>query len=327
VAPFASRAGPLYFMIVSGPYHLPVLAGEIASLAAGCIRIVDATVGGGGHAALLQEAGAALLGIDRDPEALAAARARLAPSNLTLLEARFASPQALAAARAFHPQLVLLDLGVSSRHLDEDQRGFSFRPGVALDMRMSGNSGETAADLLNRLPEPELADLFHDFADEPRSRKLSRVIVRRRQRGPFRNADDLVNAIRETLGPASGPGDFARLFQALRIAVNGEVIELETALPAFLEALDQDGLLAVITYHSGEDRVVKQTFREWARSCICPPQQPVCTCRGAPLGELVTRKPIVPKPEEIATNPRARSAKLRIFRKASPSPSGEGEGG
>jgi 16S rRNA (cytosine1402-N4)-methyltransferase len=222
---------------------------------------------------------------------------------------------------------VLLDLGVSSRQLDEDQRGFSFRPGVALDMRMSGNGGDTAADLLNRLPETLLADLFHDFADEPRSRKLSRVILRRRQRGPFRTADDLVNAIRETLGPASGPGDFARLFQALRMAVNGEVSELELALPAFLEALDQEGLLAVISYHSGEDRVVKQTFREWARSCICPPQQPVCTCRGVALGELVTRKPILPKPEEIASNPRARSAKLRVFRKTSPSPEERGDRG
>ena len=126
-------------------------------------------------------------------------------------------------------------------------------------------------------------------------------------------SDDLVNAVRATLGPRAGPSEFARLFQAVRIAVNDELAGLATALPAFRDALTEGGRLAVITYHSGEDRLVKLAFREWAAACICPPRQPVCTCRGRPLGRLVPRKPIVPGPDEVAANPRARSAHLRIF--------------
>jgi 16S rRNA (cytosine1402-N4)-methyltransferase len=268
-----------------------------------------------------------VLGIDRDPEALSTSRSRLSPRGLTLLEARFADPEALDAVRSFHPQLILLDLGVSSHQLDADGRGFSFRPHVPLDMRMSAAGGRTAAELLNRLAEPQLSDLFHDLADEPRARKLARTIVRRRQRGPFRTADDLVNAIREALGPTSGPPEFARLFQGLRIAVNQELDELTGALPAFRDALEPHGLLAVIAYHSGEDRVVKHAFREWTRPCICPREQARCTCRGSPLGELVTRKPILPSDQEIEANPRARSAKLRVFRKSSlPSVIEEGQG-
>jgi 16S rRNA (cytosine1402-N4)-methyltransferase len=127
-------------------------------------------------------------------------------------------------------------------------------------------------------------------------------------------SDDLVNAIRATLGPRAGPSEFARLFQAVRIAVNDELSGLERALPAFRDALEPGGALAVITYHSGEDRLVKLAFREWASACVCPPHQPVCTCRGRPLGRLEPRKPIVPAGDEIVANPRARSAKLRIFR-------------
>jgi 16S rRNA (cytosine1402-N4)-methyltransferase len=298
-------------------YHVPVLAREIAALAAGHARVVDGTLGGGGHTALFQASGAVILGIDRDPEALAAARSNLSNDRLTLLEDTFGSEAASAAIRQFRPDFVLLDLGVSSRQLDSDERGFSFRPGVPLDMRMTAGKGRTAAGLLNQLSEIELAEILREFADEPRARKLARVIVRRRERERFRVADDLVNAIRETLGPGSGPGDFARIFQAFRIAVNEEASELESALPDLMASLDPGGILAVITYHSGEDRLVKNTFREWARSCICPPGQPICTCRGKPLGEVTPRKPILPTGEEIAANPRARSAKLRVFRKAS----------
>jgi 16S rRNA (cytosine1402-N4)-methyltransferase len=298
-------------------YHVPVFSREISELASGRTRVVDATLGGGGHAALFQEQGAKVLGVDRDPEALVAARARLAPEHLTLVHGSFGSPEALSAIRGFAPDFILLDLGVSSRQLDQDERGFSFRPGVKLDMRMAG-TGQTAADLLNHSPETDLADLFHQYADEPRSRKLARVIVRRRERQRFTVADDLVNAIRETLGAASGPAEFARLFQALRIAVNQELDELGAALPPMLEALKSDGILAVITYHSGEDRIVKHAFQEWARACVCPPGQPVCTCRGKPLGQMTPRKPLLPEPDEIAANSRARSAKLRVFRKAKP---------
>lgn len=182
-------------------------------------------------------------------------------------------------------------------------------------MRLSGE-GPTAADLLNRRSAAALADIFHEYGDEPRSRRVANHIVRRRERGPFQTSDDLVNAIRSALGPRSGPSDFARLFQALRIAVNDELGELERALPGLRDALAPEGRIAVITYHSGEDRIVKQAFREWERACVCPPPQPICTCRGRPLGRRDPRRPILPTPDEIGVNRRARSAKLRAFRVA-----------
>jgi len=177
-------------------------------------------------------------------------------------------------------------------------------------------TGHTAADLLNSTEQTTLAEWLSDWADEPRARRLAAEIVRRRNGKPFETSDDLVNAIRAVLGSRAGPSDFARIFQGIRIAVNDELAQLERALPAFRDALTPDGRLAVISYHSGEDRIVKQAFQAWSRRCICPPRQPVCTCRGRALGRAEPRKPIVPEPAEIADNPRARSAKLRIFRVA-----------
>jgi 16S rRNA (cytosine1402-N4)-methyltransferase len=158
--------------------------------------------------------------------------------------------------------------------------------------------------------------VFTEYADERRGRALAKEIIRRRLSAPFAISDDFVNAIRAVLGPRSGPPDFARLFQALRIAVNEELEVLAAALPAFRDALVPSGRLGVITYHSGEDRIVKHAFREWSRDCICPPRQPICTCRGRALGRVLTKKPIVPEPGEIASNPRARSAQFRVFEKA-----------
>jgi 16S rRNA (cytosine1402-N4)-methyltransferase len=182
-------------------------------------------------------------------------------------------------------------------------------------MRMEGQ-GTSAADLLNEADEGFLERVFAEYGDERRARRLAGEIVRRRGRARFTVSDDLVNAIRATLGPRAGPSEFARLFQAVRIAVNDELAGLARALPAFRDALGPGGGLGVITYHSGEDRLVKLAFREWASACVCPPRMPVCTCRGRPLGRVEPRKPIVPSAEEIAANPRARSAKLRIFRVA-----------
>ncbi len=295
-------------------YHIPVLATEIVAAARGAHRVVDATIGGGGHAELLRAQGAEILGIDRDPDALAAARARLGGERITYLQATYASTEALSAVAAFQPDAILLDLGVSSHQLDQADRGFSFRPGAPLDMRMS-QTGPTGADLLNEASVDELRTLFAELGDERHSAKLAREVVRRRATRPFTTSDDFVNAIRAVLGPRSGPGDFARLFQAIRIAVNGELDGLRVALPAFLESLRPGGCLAVISYHSGEDRVVKHAFQEWARRCVCPPALPICTCRGQPLGRLEPRKPIRPAAAETATNSRARSATLRIFRK------------
>jgi 16S rRNA (cytosine1402-N4)-methyltransferase len=296
----------------NSPYHVPVLLEPVRVAARGARRAVDATLGDGGHAAALVSAGSEVLGIDRDPEALAVSRRRLGDGRIHYLEASYASAEALAAVARFQPDFILLDLGVSSRQLDEAGRGFTFRQGAPLDMRM-GATGKTAADLLNEAGADTLESIFRDYADERRARRLAAEIIRRRERQRFAASDDLVNAIRGALGPRSGPGDFARLFQALRIAVNNELEGLERALPAFREALKPGGRLSIITYHSGEDRLVKQTFREWARSCVCPPGVPICSCRGRALGRIEPRKPITPDEAELAANPRARSAKLRIF--------------
>jgi len=293
------------------------LAETVRAWAAGSHRAVDATVGGGGHAALLREGGADVLAIDRDPEAIAAARARLGDERVRYLTAPFAAPEALAAVAAFRPDRVLLDLGLSSHQVDSPDRGFTFRPGAPLDMRMTPGSpeGPSAAEVLNSWPAERLAACFADYADEPYplSRALAREVIRRRLRAPLLVSDDFVNAIRARLGPRSGPTDFARLFQALRVAVNDELGQLERALPALRNALTGGGRLAVITYHSGEDRIVKHAFREWSQACVCPPRQPVCTCRGRPLGRLLTRKAVVPSADERRANPRARSAKFRAF--------------
>lgn len=296
-------------------FHVPVLLDAVLALAAGARRAVDGTLGDGGHAAALRAAGADVLGIDRDPEAISRARARLGTDGIRLLAAPYASPDALQAISEFHPDFILLDLGVSSRQLDDEALGFTFRRGARLDMRMS-RTGPTAADLLNHEPAETLAGIFREFGDEPRARRLAAEVVARRALGPFATSDDFVNAIRRVLGPRSGPGDFARLFQAVRIAVNDELPGLARALPAMREALAPGGRLAVISYHSGEDRLVKHAFREWATACICPPVQPICTCRGRAYGAVSPRKSILPSPEEIAANPRARSARLRAFQVA-----------
>jgi 16S rRNA (cytosine1402-N4)-methyltransferase len=253
-----------------------------------------------------------VLGIDRDPDAIAISRQRLGEDGIQYLQAPFASPEALAALREFAPDFILLDLGVSSRQLDETERGFTFRPGAPLDMRM-GPGDTTAAQLLNQADASSLEAILRDFGDERKARRLAAEIIRRRSHHEFATSDDLVNAIRATLGSRAGPPDFARIFQALRIAINAELDELERALPAFRDALNPEGRLSVITYHSGEDRLVKRAFREWAQSCVCPTTLPVCICRGRPLGRIEPRKPITPDAAELTDNPRARSAKLRTF--------------
>ncbi len=311
-APHSVSAGPSSFRVVSDTFHVPVLVEPIARLATGRRRVVDGTVGGGGHTALFLAAGADVLAIDRDPAALDAARRRLGDDRVRYLAGSFASAVVWRAVADFRPDGVLLDLGVSSHQLDADARGFSFRPGAPLDMRMTGE-GSTAADVLNTRTAAALEALFRTNADERRARRLARAIVERRERQPFATSDDLVGAIRRALGPRSGPADFARLFQAVRIAVNGELEALADALPPLRDALVPGGVLAVISYHSGEDRLVKTAFRAWARACHCPPRQPVCTCAGTSRGTVRTRRAIRPTAEEIAANPRARSARLRVF--------------
>ncbi len=297
-------------------YHTPVLIDEVVRHAEGRCRIVDCTVGGGGHAARLAATGVRLLAIDRDVEAISAARQRIGAAEVRWLNASFADPVALAAISEFEPDFVLFDLGVSGHQLDSSERGFSFKPGTLLDMRMSPGEGPTAAHLLNSLDQQELARVFREYGDERRPNRLAAAVARRRREQPLATSDDLVNAVREVLGPRSGPQVFARLFQAVRIALNDEIGSLKRALPSVRDALVCGGVLAVISYHSGEDRVVKHLFGEWSRSCVCPPRSPICTCRGRPLGSASPRKPIRPTAREVEMNPRARSAKLRIFRKS-----------
>ncbi|MFI5279872.1 MAG: 16S rRNA (cytosine(1402)-N(4))-methyltransferase RsmH [Gemmatimonadales bacterium] len=294
--------------------HDPVLLEEVGRALAGCRRVLDGTAGAGGHARYLADHGAEVVALDRDPAAVEAATHTLAgKGDVRLLD--FAAATTDEVIRAFHPDGILLDLGVSSPQIDDATRGFTFRRGAPLDMRMSG-SGMTAEGWLNGSAEAELAGAFRDFGDERRARALARQIVQRRATRQFTISDDLVGAIRAALGPKSGPPDFARLFQAVRIAVNGELERLEQALPDLLDILEPGGVIAVIAYHSGEDRIVKNAFRDWAKDCICPPEQPICTCRGKPLGEVLTRRPIEAGEDEVARNPRARSARLRAFRKA-----------
>jgi 16S rRNA (cytosine1402-N4)-methyltransferase len=307
-------------MPTDSAYHAPVLASEIVALLRHAPRVLDGTLGGGGHTLALLEAGVEqVVGVDRDPEALAAASSRLhsfhAAGRFTAIESNYATVADDPALDGLAFDGILLDLGVSSHQLDDEARGFTFRPGARLDMRMGDDAAGTAADLLNHEDDRTLADVFREYGDERHATRLAREIVRRRATKPFETSDDLVGAIRAVLGPRSGASEFARLFQAVRIAVNDELPGLERALPALRDKLAGGGILAVITYHSGEDRIVKNFFRDWSADCICPPKQPVCTCRGRALGEPITRRALVASDGEIIRNPRARSAKLRAWRR------------
>ena len=309
-------------------YHAPVLTAEVVDLFRSAKSVLDGTLGGGGHSEALLVAGVpAVIGIDRDPDAIAAATQRLERFERTgrfrALSATYDRLDDIRELESVTFDGVLLDLGVSSRQFDEMSRGFTFREGAPLDMRM-GQEGQTAGDLLNSATEEELAQVFKDYGDERRGSRLAREIVRRRGREAFRTSDHLVRAIRGALGPRTGPADFARLFQALRIVVNDELDGLRRALPDLRDRLNDNGILAVITYHSGEDRIVKHAFREWSLDCVCPEKQPVCTCGGGhALGSPVVRRAVTPSEEEIVANARARSAKLRAWRREKRTPRGQ----
>ncbi|HEX8903649.1 MAG TPA: 16S rRNA (cytosine(1402)-N(4))-methyltransferase RsmH [Longimicrobiaceae bacterium] len=304
-------------------YHAPVMVEEVMEM----LRpergglYLDGTLGGGGHAEALLERGAkaVLLGVDRDPDALAEAGRRLERfgDRVRLVRSPFADAVEAAGVGEGTLAGILLDLGISSHQIDEAARGFTFRPGAPLDMRMAGaGAGEPgAADLLNTLDEAELADVFWRYGEERRSRMLARVVGEMRARKPFETSDDLLEAIGRAM-PRSDAADRARIFQALRIAVNGEIEQLETALTKFRDTLAPGGVFAILSYHSLEDRLVKNAFRDWSRACTCPPGLPVCQCGGVPRGETLARKAITARPEEIERNVRARSARLRAWRHA-----------
>ena len=303
-------------------YHSPALATEVVELLGGSALVLDGTLGGGGHSkALLDHGVGKVIGLDRDPDALAAAGTRLAEEaargRFAAYQGNYAAIDAIPAIADLRFTGILLDLGISSHQIDDAARGFSFREGAPLDMRMGGadDASRSAGDLLDEADEAELVRIFREFGDEPRAGRLAREVVRRRGNRPFRTSDDLVGAIRGALGARTGPSDFARLFQAVRIAVNDELDGLARALPALRDRLASGGTLAVIAYHSGEDRLVKHAFRDWSTACICPPRQPMCTCGGdRALGETLTRRAVTANAGETARNPRSRSARLRAWR-------------
>jgi 16S rRNA (cytosine1402-N4)-methyltransferase len=303
-------------------YHEPVLSNAVLQFLSPRAEkfYLDGTVGGGGHARRILEKCRAcrVLAVDRDPEALTAARAALGEyrDRVRFVHSRFDRAPADTEVRDRGLDGVLLDLGVSSHQLDEEDRGFAFRRGVALDMRMDTTQGNDAALLLASASEDRLVSVFRDYGEEPRARVLAREILKRRVSAPVETSDDLVAALSVALRRSPSRQDKARIFQAVRIAVNEELESLEMGLPAILEALNDRAILVVIAYHSLEDGVVKNAFREWSKECICPPEFPLCTCRGVPLGETLTRKPVRPDRDEIERNPRASSARLRAWRRA-----------
>lgn len=312
-------------MASGSDYHVPVLLDEVLGAfdAVGSGEIFDGTAGGGGHTEAMLEARAdcRVVAVDRDPEAIERLHARLAPygDRVRIVQARFdvAAAQVLEAGGGLRG--ALLDLGISSRQIDAPARGFTFRGDAPLDMRMEGATAEseTAADLLNDWPEDDLSRLLRRLGEEPRSRAIARAIAERRAVSPFRTSNDLVEVLESVSRRPVFSKDKARIFQALRIQVNDELGALERALPLLRDALGPGGVFVVLSYHSLEDREVKNQFREWSRSCICPTELLQCLCRGVPLGQTLTRSVIRPSEAELQRNPRARSARMRAWRKAS----------
>jgi 16S rRNA (cytosine1402-N4)-methyltransferase len=300
--------------------HLPVLYKDIIHALTPCAggRYIDGTLGAGGHAAGILEASAPdgeLLGLDRDPQALAIARQRLAGfgGRAHIVHASYLE-MAENAQRLGWDKVdgIVLDFGVSSMQVDSAERGFSFLQDGPLDMRFDPTLGSSAADLVNSLGESELADIFFRYGEERLSRKIARAIVQHR---PLTTTRQLADLVLKTIGKRERIHPATRTFQALRIAVNGELDAVESVLPLAVEMLRPGGRLAVISFHSLEDRIVKTFFRRESRDCLCPPQQPICTCGHRASIVEVNRKPIEAGEEEIQENSRARSAKLRIVEK------------
>ena len=278
---------------------------------------VDATIGAGGHAEALLERGprVRLLGLDRDPDALAIARERLERfgDRVALREADFGDLDA-ALAGAPTPDGILADLGVSSMQLDRGERGFSFRRDGPLDMRM-GRSGRTAADVVATASVEELTRIFRDFGEERMAAKIARGIVAERARGPIATTRHLAKVVAAEKGGWEKIDPATRVFQALRIEVNHELVALARFLAAAVARLNSGGRLAVISYHSLEDRIVKDAFRRDSGVCLCPPRLPACVCGARKALEVLTRRPIRPSEAEIDRNPRSRSARLRAAEK------------
>ena len=306
--------------------HLPVLVEETLALLdprrggrEGII--VDATLGLGGHAEAILQASeqVQLVGIDRDPQALELAARRLAPfgERARFVNANFHHLEQALAGIGIHGGIagVLADLGVSSMQLDTPERGFSFRFDAPLDMRM-GSDGRTAADLVSDLDEQELMRIIREYGEESFARPIARAIVKARAEAPIESTTRLAEIIRTVKKPRFGEIDPATLtFQALRIATNEELTGLERFIDDAVSVLESGARMAVISFHSLEDRIVKRAFRRLKGECTCPPGMPVCGCGAKAVIDVLTNRPVTASEEEIARNPRSRSAKLRIAEK------------
>ena len=300
--------------------HVSVLVPEVMTLlsARPGKRFLDGTLGGGGHSEQIlidSSPDGQVLGLDRDDEALSAARERL-----RRFDRRWIARQAsFADAREILSEIgwqrvdgAILDLGVSSHQIDTAERGFSFRSDVALDMRMDRRQSLDAREVVNFYPAEELTRIFRDYGEEPRARRLAQAIVSERRSRPFEKTGDLARLIERIKGRGRREHHPAtQVFQALRIAVNGELDHLERFLEAGYELMEPAGRMAIISFHSLEDRMVKTAFRKWSRACLCPPRVLRCQCGWSQKVKLLTKKPVVPSSAEIEINPRARSAKLR----------------
>ncbi len=306
--------------------HKPVLLDQVIQHL-GCTPaklFVDATVGGGGHARAILDKTAPdgqLIGIDWDEFALAKARLNLRSysERLLLVRDNFAQMGSILARLQIQAvDGILLDLGLSSFQVDAATRGFSFSLPGPLDMRMDTRRQTTAADLINTYTEEQLADLIRNFGEERWSRKIARRIVRARTEAAIHTTERLAKLVAAAIPPGKRSKKrhpATRTFQALRMAVNQELDNLRTFLLGALDWMRPGARLAIISFHSLEDRLVKQTFNNWASTCRCPTHLPVCNCEGGPLARLVFRKPLVPSPDEIEGNPRARSGRLRLVEK------------
>jgi 16S rRNA (cytosine1402-N4)-methyltransferase len=302
--------------------HVPVLAEEVRELLAvqPGETLVDGTFGAGGHSGLLAaELGSEgrLIAIDRDPAVRTYFDRFKAGTSVQarLLRGEFSIVLSQLAANDVEADAILLDLGVSSMQIDRPERGFSYATDAPLDMRMDGTAELSARELVNGADERELALIFRRFGEERYAKQIARAIVRRRAEGAFERTADLVETVKQAIPTPARFGDghpAKRVFQALRIAVNDELGALEAALPAAVRMLRPGGRLAVISFHSLEDRLVKRYFREQSRGCTCPPDFPICVCGQEPVLRELTRKPVRPSPRELEANPRAASAKLRV---------------
>jgi 16S rRNA (cytosine1402-N4)-methyltransferase len=306
--------------------HRPVLPAETMELLAPRPgeTFLDGTVGGGGHARLILEATSPdgrLIGLDRDQAALRKTAQVLAPfgKRVILRHANFAAAaQVLQELGIDGLDGMLFDLGVSSHQLDETGRGFSFRGDAPLDMRMDPTTGPTAADIINSVDADELVRIFREYGEERYARRIAREIVRVRAEGAILTTRHLAELVRRSVPGGMAPARIhpaTRVFQALRIEVNRELDYVRAGVSAAIDLLKPGGRLAVISFHSLEDRIVKRIFQEESRGCVCPPRLPTCICGHTPRVEMLVRKGVRATPEELAVNPRARSAILRAARR------------